>query len=424
MRIGINRIKITPPLGIELAGFETDGRKAESVYDDLYAAAMALEHEGRRAAVVCADVIGFGMGSCGRIKAAVEARCGLKAHELLLSASHTHSGPQTCENMSPVIGRADGPYNETLTERIVQSVSSCMEGMEDCELYTATGRCGFGVNRRRIEDGKASFAPNEGGTADREVPVIKAVCSGRVRAVIFSYACHPSTVGLPLVTADYPGRARKAIQEAYPGAVALFLQGCCGNIRVRTVENERFRTGTMEEVEAFGRQLGEEVTRVCEGTMEKVKPSIAARQLDITLPLEALPPREKLRETLAGGTRRERAWAERLLAGYDCLKPEIPYSIQRVIIGKGIDILALEGEVCVEYGLKAKELAKDGFLIAAGYCNRNPGYIPTRRMLTEGGYEPEESRLYYLLPSPFNESAEGAVIEGMREILCEKGGAA
>ena len=419
MKIGINKTCITPPMGVDLAGFEAMDRQVKSVADDLYVTSMVLENDGKRAVIICADVIGFGMTSCGTIKGELSALLGLREDEILLSASHTHSGPQTCENMSTVIGRTDEVYMTFLRDSIVRSVAACLDDMEKVELYTGRESCGLGINRRRITAGRAEFAPNEDGTVDRDTMIIKFMTGGRIKAVLYSFACHPSTVGTDRVTADWPGWARLSIEEAFPGAAVLFIQGCCGDIRVRTVEDGYFRTGTMDDVEALGRELGAVVVNACRGDMQKEKPCLETDLEKITLPLREPPDKPQLDDMAQNGTRREQAWAQSLLAGYGTEKPEILYAIQRITLSHSVDIVAMEGEVCVEYGLFAKSLDPERFIIPAGYCNRNPGYIPTRRMLGEGGYEPDESRLYYGLTS-FNKNIEGKIQDCLKELL--KGG--
>jgi hypothetical protein len=110
--------------------------------------------------------------------------------------------------------------------------------------------------------------------------------------------------------------------------------------------------------------------------------------------------------------------ARLMLADYDAGRPlrETPYPVQAVRLGKDLTILGLGGEVVVDYALRAKrELAGEN-LIVAGYCNDVMGYVPSRRVRLEGGYEAVESGIYYGLPGPFTPEVEETVFGALRRV--------
>src|SRR5699024_7009662 len=148
------------------------------------------------------DLLGIEHGLTKRYKKVIKEKYGFKEDEILLSSSHTHSGPQTTTNMHPCVGVGNSEYIEFLLEQIIKSVDEAIEDMEPTQIYTGKGTCNIGINRRLIVDGKAQFAPNEEGVTDKDVTVIKFISGEVVKAIIYSYACHPSTIDTDDVSGD------------------------------------------------------------------------------------------------------------------------------------------------------------------------------------------------------------------------------
>jgi hypothetical protein len=91
--------------------------------------------------------------------------------------------------------------------------------------------------------------------------------------------------------------------------------------------------------------------------------------------------------------------------------------IQAIRLAKDMAIIALGGEPVVEYALQLKAAHPKLRLIVAGYSNDVMGYIPTARMLEEGGYEPISSTLYYGIAAPFTTEVESTVLETANAVL-------
>jgi Neutral/alkaline non-lysosomal ceramidase. len=418
MRVGIDKRLITPEPGICLVGFEVTERKVVNVHDDLYVTTMVLQQGSKKAVIICADVLGLGEILVSDIKSDINKRFGFSEDEILLSYSHTHSGPMLHENISPVMGEINSEYLKFFLECILCSVASSLSNMEDVDIYTGRTVCDIGINRRRIVDGKSQFAPNEWGAIDKEVLVAKFVKDDIVKAVVYNYACHPSILNSTWVTADYPGKAREIIEDSCGNDVKVFfLQGCCGNIRARTMEGGEFRRGSMDDIEKFGEILGQAVADVCKGKMKKMRPDLYTSITKVILPLNEIRSKNEYEDLLLDERFRVRVWAEKVLAGYNNLSNQIPYSIQKFSVGEGFHIIGMEGEVSIEYGIRIKQALINDFVMTAGYCNWVMGYIPTKKMLGEGGYEPEDSIYYYMLPCQFHESVEEIINDALDTIF-------
>lgn len=418
MKLGISRNIITPRSGVGLAGFSIPGRNAAGVHDDLYLSTLVLEHAGRKAVVIAADIIGFAREFVVELKEAAKQRFGFNEDEMLFNASHTHSGPQTLYNMTPAAGVADEGYLSFLRSTVMSSIESALCAMEETDVYYGKTQCDIGVNRRKIVDGKAEWAPYEAGAADKDVTVVKFSKDGKAKAVLFNYACHPSTVDTMLVSADYPGKARKVIENSFGNQVtAVFLQGCCGNIRVRTVDNGAFRAGTFDDVERFGEELGLKVLEACKGEMKKLTPVLSSAVLDFKLDLRNKPDIEEIKGLLKLDSEDEKLWAGQILANYGSLMSKVPYTVQRLSFGDDLLIVGMDGEICVEYGLNVKQMCEGKTVVTAGYCNGIAGYIPTAEMFDQGGYEPDTSKYCYMLPAQFTGNIETHIMKQLGIIL-------
>lgn len=409
MRVGINQRVITPELGVDLAGFGRPDRKAREVHDDLYLSTMVLEQNGEKFLFICADIIGFGFTA--GIKKEIWERFRIAEDRVLLAASHTHSGPQTAGNMLGVTGEADSGYIQFLNGAIMNSVQAALDSVTEMEIYYGKAQCNIGINRRLIVGGKAEFAPNEEGPLDREIIALKFVKDGSVAAVLYNYACHPSTINTDYISADYVGRAREVIQESYGSKIPVFfIQGCSGNIRVRSIEGNGFRAGTWEDVNNFGTQVGSSVASLCRSEMEKLDMEISSELVTLMLPFEKLPDKNELEDMKLKGSAHEKVWAQKMLDAYESIKREAPFTIQRISLSKDFSIIAMSGEVCVEYGLHIKRKNPGKTVIPAAYSNGVIGYIPTAEMFEQGGYEPDRSTIYFSLPSRFDRSIEEKIL--------------
>jgi hypothetical protein len=125
MLLGIGKTVITPPIGTPLAGFAHRDHGAESVLDDLEVRAFWLQSASDADDAIClitADLIGFGANLVAELQSELKSRYGLPPERLLLAASHTHSGPQTCENMVGV-GEMVAEVVAMVWERILDAVA-------------------------------------------------------------------------------------------------------------------------------------------------------------------------------------------------------------------------------------------------------------------------------------------------------------
>jgi hypothetical protein len=417
MQFGISRSVITPDLGIELAGHGRLDRKAIGKFDDLYLTVLTFKQDSRKAMIVCADLIGFGIGIAEMLKKEISSRFGYSEQEVLLNASHTHSGPQTMDNMSKFLGSMDTNYISFLTRTLLDTIQSSLESMEEVDIYKGKSHCEIGISRRLILNRKCDFLPNENGPVNNEVTVLKFIGEHGVKGILFNYACHPSTLDTDFISSDFPGEARRTVEEAYEGKViTAFAQGCCGDIRVKTVENFCFRDGTPKDVKDFGKELGDSVIEACDEGMKKITPELSTNLIRLNLNLREIPGKQYYLNIKKKSPMFQKVWAEQMLADYENLRTDVPFSIQRISISEDTVIVGMAGEICVNYDFNLKSKYEGKTIITLGDCNGMVGYIPTDVMFKQGGYEPDDSIACYSLPSRFTGDIEETIMREMDKL--------
>jgi hypothetical protein len=304
-------------------------------------------------------------------------------------------------------------YAAELEEKVVEVVGRAIKELAPATVEWASGKADFAVNRRTNKEAEVPLLREQGkllGPSDHDVPVLAVKdAAGKLRAVAFGYACHATVLSGYDWSADYPGFAQMALEDAHPGCVALFWAGCGGD------QNPLPRR-TKELAEKYGKQLADAVNAVLRGPLAEVSGSLKTTYEEVPLALAKLPTREELVEQTQDKNKfvgmRARMLLEEIDAGKS-LAPTYPYPVQRWQLGPDVQWCFLGGEVVVDYALRIKaELDKgQGSVWVAGYSNDVMAYIPSRRVLIEGGYEGGGAMVYYGLPTIWSDQVETTIIK-------------
>lgn len=421
LQAGVARVRITPPVPFWMSGYASRTRPSEGVEQELWAKALALrDGMGGQVVLVTTDLIGLPRAISDEVAARVEARFHVSRAQLLLNASHTHCGPAVRKNLSVLYDfdeesrRRVDAYGAELVDRLTQVVGEALFGLAPARLSLGHGSATFATNRRERTPGGIRIGVNPAGPVDHDVPVLRvsAETDGSLRAVLFGYACHNTTLGGDFyrIGGDYAGYAQAEIERAHPGATALFLMLCGGD------QNPNPR-GTLELARQHGQALAGEVERVLGSHLAPARPPIRAAVE--TIPLDFAPhTRATFEQERADPDPFRQRRAQLALLAYDAGRPvrQEPYPVQAVRFGQDLTLLALGGEPVVDYALRAKRELRGEELIVAGYCHDVMGYIPSRRVLAEGGYEPVGSTVFYGLPGPFAETVEEAIFDAVHRV--------
>lgn len=411
--------RITPAAPMWMAGYASRNRPAEDTVSELWTKAFVLEDPGgHRVLMVTMDLIGIGRELSSTVCQRLQREYTLDRDQIALCASHTHSGPVVARNLRPlhysllddVQRKTIDDYASSLVDRISSIAGRAMASLRPVELTWASGTATFAVNRRENREGDVAALRRDGGLrgpSDHDVPVLAARDGdGHLLAVVFGYACHATVLSGYGWSGDYPGFAQAALEQRLPGATALFWAGCGGDqnpLPRRSVELAR----------RYGRQLADAVQAVLDQPMQTIGGRLVSRYREIDLPLGPLPSRAELVEQREDDNRYVAARARMLLAQIDSgteLAASYPYPVQTWQIGPDVCLVLLGGEVVVDYALRLKQQLSGHATWVAAYSNDVMAYIPSRRVLGEGGYEGGRSMIYYGLPTVWSPRLESMIV--------------
>jgi hypothetical protein len=391
------------------------------VLHKLYAKALAIEdRKGGRIVVVTTDLVGLPRVITDSVGARVVKDLNLPRERVLFNSSHTHTGPVVRPNLaimydlSPQDAARVQEYSRMLTEKLFTVIGAALGDLKPARVSFGSGSVGFAMNRRqRNPDGTVRIGVNPEGPMDHSVPVFRVNDEkGNTRAVLFGYACHNTTLTGEhyQISGDYAGFAQAEIEREMPGVTALFVELCGGD------QNPSPR-GQEVHARQHGHALATEVQRVLPDAKPVQGETGAALQWR-DLPLQAHE-RADFEKMLSAKEPVRVRFAKAMLELYDDRRPmrSVSFPVQALRIGKDTAIVSLGGEPVVEYALKLKARHPKLRLMVAGYSNDVMGYLPTEKMLEEGGYEPVSSALYYGLAAPFATDVERIVHETMDSVL-------
>jgi hypothetical protein len=424
-KVGLAQVKITPQMPVVLSGYGGRTKPFEKVAADLYVKAMVLQdRDGNRGVIITSDLLGFPAAVAEPICERIAKKTSLTREQILLNSSHTHAGPALSLKMpakdSPGEAQRTIEYTRQLQNQVVEAVVQAAANLEPARLSWAGGVIHFAMNRREFTADRIILGVNPRGLADRSVPVLRIdSADGKLRAVLFGAATHGTTLGSDnyQLCGDYAGFAQSYVQEfakGGPKVQAMFMLGCAG-------DSNPYPRGTMEMTQKHGKTLGEEVCRVLEGKLVPVSGPLKIAFGRAELPLQSLS-REELQK-LAADKRHPKSFAATqmlaILAKGDKLATHYSCPLTVWQFGRDLTLVGLSGEVVVDYVAFLEKKLGPNQLWIAGYCNDVFGYLPSARVLAEGGYETRG--LYSGGAGIFDPRAEQVVVESVIDLAKKAG---
>lgn len=416
LRIGICKTDLTPQTPVPLAGFVHRKGQYESVASNIYARIAVFETVetdtsiSSQGIIVTADLIWWGNELVERLQAECARRWGIGIERCLFHATHSHGGPQTATHLTPSLGEVDAAYIVWLEQRVIEGIQIAIQDLEPVTMERGETECEFAIHRRKLINGSIEMAPNPDETIDRQVSVISFLnATNKIKALLYHYACHPTTSDQNRLSSEFPGAAGKLLELQLGGnAVALFLQGFCGDVRPNLSIDGQFYRGTQDDIDRFGCQLAEAVTHVLNGPMRMISPSpLYGMVRQVELPFENVPSPKEL-EYSATQNEIYSEWASLLIEQRDQLRSSARAYLQYFSFSNELAFIAANGELVSAYGMWLKKRTK-GIVLPVGYSNGMIGYVPTKRQLEEGGYESATSFRYFGLPGTFLEHIEEVI---------------
>ena len=424
-KVGLARVKITPEQPIYMAGYASRTRPFDKVTADLFAKALALEdRQGHVGVIVTSDLIGLTAAVADPVCERIAAKTGLKRAQILLNSSHIHTGPSLTLERLPSDGVAEGDkqrtiaYTRLLQDQLVDLVVSALEKREPASLAWGSGVVDFPMNRREFTPRGVILGVNARGPADRSVPVLRIDgADGKLRAVLMGAGTHNTTLTDTCyeICGDYAGFAQALLEEQHPRASALFMLGCAG-------DSNPYPRGTMEQARAHGAVLAKEVSRVLAAKMQPIRGPLQTAFGMVELPLQEPPARAELEKQRTRRGSVQAFTANQMLAMLD-RGEKLPthYSCPVAVwqFGGDLTLVGLSGEVVVDYVAFLEKALGPLHLWPVAYCNDVFGYLPSARVLGEGGYETRG--LYAGSTGLFAPAAQDILVAKVRELAVQVG---
>jgi neutral ceramidase len=422
-KVGLAQVKVTPEWPTQMSGYGGRTKPFEKVAADLYVKVLVLEDRaGQRGVIVTSDLLGFPASVAEPICARVQKKIGLKREQILLNSSHTHAGPtlRLTGDAKDNGGEAQRSieYTKQLQDKVVDAVVQASAKLEPAKLAWGGGVIHFAMNRREFTPDRIILGVNPRGLADRGVPVLRIDgADGKLRAILFGAATHGTTLGGDnyQLCGDYAGFAQAYVQDKHPGVQAMFMLGCAG-------DSNPYPRGTMDLTKQHGKTLGEEVCRVLGTKLRPVTGPLAVAFDRPQVPLQTKLSRADLEKIVADKRDARAIAANQMLALLkDGKMPPTHYPCPLAVwqFGKSMTLVGLSGEVVVDYVTDLEKALGPNQLWIAGYCNDVFGYLPSARVLGEGGYETRG--LYAGAAGLFDPRAEQVVVDSVRELARKVG---
>ncbi len=412
-KAGAASVVITPSEPTWMAGYAGRDKPSEGKFQDLFAKALALQDPaGARLVIVTVDLIGIPRALRDAVEKQVGEQYRLAPESLLMNASHTHSGPvvrsgKSFYNLAPEQQQRVDKYAAGLQEKLLALVGRAIGDLGPARLGYSHARAGFAMNRRLPTKTGYQNSPNPDGPVDHDVPVLRVERpDGKLCAILFGYACHNTTLGLYQFCGDYAGFAQQYLEQAHPGTTALFMIGC-------GADQNPYPRSKLELAQQHGRTLATAVEAALLPKPRPVSGPLRVAMADVTLEFAPAPSRAELLEAQKKSNKYEKQHATMLLEELNRegrIRSSYPYRVQVARFGKDLVLVALGGEVVVDYSLRLKRELAGPAVWVAGYSNDVFGYVPSQRVLKEGGYEGRDAVLYSSLPGPFAPSIEERIV--------------
>jgi neutral ceramidase len=417
VKTGISSTVITPPIGVVLGGNGREDSRSRGIHDDLRANVIYLDKGKDKFVFVGLDLLAINQEDCEIVRSRVEKELGIPAANIMIFATHTHSGPNIVKiflNNEQESDELDS-YRVTLRDKIVEGIKSAFNSAFEGKIAFVKGNePKFSHNRRVLmEDGSVKMIFEDydhskikkllgvNGLPDLNIFLI-ADDKENLKALLINYASHPACIcGQDwLYSRDYVNYLTNELQKEYgKDLVVVYANGPQGNL-VWSDAYDPFVTG-FDEAEKVGKGLSEAVVKTLKENKIEYSSDPAMKVLFKHI---KLPSRKITNEMIENAKKIAVQHEDKVqLHGLDPkkgaidllrlakdIKEEEDTVIQAVILGDCL-ILTFPGEVFVEFALEILKKSKFKNTMLFGLANSYVGYIPIERAFNEGGYEVKTS---------------------------------
>lgn len=392
-KAGVARASITPDQAVWLAGYGSK-RVPDGKLHELWMKALALEDAaGQRSVLITSDFQGVPKSMSDVVLVELHTRFGLERKQVLFTFSHNHCGPRLGDDLVDYYpedvaqSRLVESYTKAMQDRVVTLVGEALEQLAPVVLESSSDVATFAVNRRNNKEAEVANMLAKGtplqGPVDHTVPVLKVKrAAGSLVAIVFGYACHPTTLNFNTWCGDYPGFAQLEMESQFPGATAMFVNTCGGD------QNPLPRR-SVELCQKYGHELALAVRRAIDRPSVPIRSELRTAFTYVDLPYLEVMNAESLHLALQDANPIKARWAARMLqklqAG-QAFEASYPYPVHVWKLGNDLLWIGMGAETVVDYAIRFKrEIPLNTWV--CGYVDDMIAYIPSRRVWEEGGYE-------------------------------------
>ncbi len=418
LQAGVAVVDITPPIGYRMSGYFNE-RLSTGVLNPLHAKALVLRQGGTRAAIVFCDVIGLSLDVSKRAREQARQETGIAAENILLAATHTHTGPLYHDALRDYLHEQavtkqgkdrceEKDYPAQLVAGIVEAIKQADAKVRPVRLEAGVAQQqGLSFNRRfHMKDGTVRFNPGPlnpdivraAGPIDPSVGIVllRDADGKNALAGVVNFPLHLDTTGGTQYAADYPYFAEQTLRQTLgDDFVLLFGTGTCGDINHIDVTTKERRKS-----DAIGATLAGTVAASLPGLKAVAVPLLAVRRQIVDAPIQKFTPHEieQARQDMPKvGTSElpflDQVRAFKILDVQSRPGPTVPLEVQVLRLSDEVAVVGLPGEVFVDLGLAIKQASPFPTTLVVELCQDECGYIPTRKAFAEGSYETVNSRI-------------------------------
>lgn len=411
--VGIAKVDITPDYPVLLSGYASRSTELISrVEQQLWARAIVIRNEGKQPHILIAvDNCGVPASVTKAVVANLKEKYKLASGNIVISSTHTHSAPMLngvllnlyMKDLSQQELTGIDRYTQDLITSLTQVAENAMKDTQPSILEWGIGIADFAKNRRQIT-----------GPKDHSLPILRVKNGeGQTRAILVNYACHCTTLGaVPFMSGDWAGCAVEGIESDIPGCMAMVVVGCGAD------QNPKFRGDDQGAARVNGQVIAKGVSQRLKTELSRISGSLTAHTKELTLALDTPPTRAEWeqRKSKKGITGYFAQKNLRRLKQGQALTDKVIYPVKSWVFGDDLAMVFLGGEVVVDYSLAIKKKHGEKLWVTA-YSNDVPCYIPSERVLKEGGYEGRNAMVWYDLPAPLAPGLEKQILDEVNQQL-------
>jgi neutral ceramidase len=390
---GVAKAKITPETDVWLAGYGSK-RSSDGKLHDIWLKVLALKDPaGARVVLVTSDFQGVPKSMSDVAFAELRRQYRLERRDVMITFSHNHCGPRLGDDLIDYYPVEAGQeelvkeYTALMVQRLVAAVGEALANLAPARLESGEGRATFAVNRRNNREPEVPEMMAKGiplkGPVDHTVPVLSVSRGdGQKVAILFGYACHPTTLSFTKWCGDYPGFAQIEIEQSHPGALAMFVNTCGADQNPLPRRNVAL-------CERYGKMLAAGVEEALQRPMQRISTGLRTAFEYVDLAYQHVITRAELEVAAQEPASVRTRWATRMLRLMDAgqtFAAAYPYPVHAWQIGRELLMIGMGGETVVDYALRfKKEFGASTWV--CGYADDMIAYMPSRRVWEEGGYE-------------------------------------